>query len=499
MIRRAHFFALAALACAGLAAPRASAAPPPNPAAPAPAQPKSAEPAPVRPTPSQSASAEPDSPSEKKKETPASSPAKEAPESPKRRAPDYDGREDPPTTAGDVLLWVPRVIFFPAYVVTEYVVRKPLGFLVTTAERGRWVQELTNFFTFGPNNNIGIVPSALIDFGVRPSIGLYFFYDDLGFKGNGLRVHAATGGENWYRLTVADKIAVDDRSYVKIRGEGWVRPDWIFAGIGPESLEKDQSRYLATSFEGGFSFHGEFLRSSSIELYTDVKTISFGEDTCCDDPTLQSRVAQGAFELPPGFTEGYTANHLGLRLGLDSRSPRPAPGSGVRLDLMAEHGFDVTDAKRRWLRYGAAARGYVDLTGHQRVLSLSVSTVFSDPLDEKEVPFTELIRLGGAGLMRGFREDRLIGKSAAVATLEYRYPIWAFLDGALDVSLGNVFSEHLRDFSPDLLRLSWTAGVRTVGVEGQSFDLLIGSGTETFKQGAALQELRFLLGAQRAF
>lgn len=465
MTRSVSLLAAAALACAGLSAAPASAAPP----APAPAPPE-----------------------------PAPPPKKEAPESPKRHLPDYDGREEP-TTAGDALLWIPRVVFFPAYVVTEYVVRKPLGFLVTTAERGRWIQEISNFFTFGPNNNIGIVPTGLIDFGFRPSAGVYFFYDDLGFEGNDFRVHAATGGSNWYRLTVADKIAVDDRSYVKLRGEGWVRPDWIFAGIGPESLERDQSRYLAKSIEGGFSFHGRFLQSSSIELYSDVKAISFGEDTCCGDPTLQARVEQGTFDSPPGFAEGYTANRLGVRLGLDSRAPRPAPGSGFRLDLLAEHGFNVEDAKSRWLRYGAAVRGFVDLTGHNRVLSLSVSTVFADPLDEKEVPFTELVRLGGAGLMRGFLEDRLIGKSAAVATLEYRYPIWAFLDGSLEVAMGNVFSEHLRDFSPDLFRLSWTAGVRTVGERDQSFDILIGGGTETFKQGAALQDIRFLFGASRAF
>lgn len=36
----------------------------------------------------------------------------------RRQPPDYDGRPEP-TTAGDVALWVPRVVLFPLYVVSE--------------------------------------------------------------------------------------------------------------------------------------------------------------------------------------------------------------------------------------------------------------------------------------------------------------------------------------------------------------------------------------------
>src|SRR5689334_24631168 len=51
-----------------------------------------------------------------------------------RAVPDYDGRGDDPTTAGDVLIWVPRVLFSPLYFVSEFIVRRPLGWLVSTAE-----------------------------------------------------------------------------------------------------------------------------------------------------------------------------------------------------------------------------------------------------------------------------------------------------------------------------------------------------------------------------
>ena len=57
-------------------------------------------------------------------------------ESPKREVPDYSGRPPPPATAGDVALWVPRILFFPLYLTSEYVLRRPIGaFLVTAAAR----------------------------------------------------------------------------------------------------------------------------------------------------------------------------------------------------------------------------------------------------------------------------------------------------------------------------------------------------------------------------
>ncbi|HEY5950305.1 MAG TPA: hypothetical protein VIV40_32650, partial [Kofleriaceae bacterium] len=48
--------------------------------------------------------------------------AAEAPPPP-RAMPNYDGREPAPTTAGDVLRWVPRVVLFPLRVVVDYGVR----------------------------------------------------------------------------------------------------------------------------------------------------------------------------------------------------------------------------------------------------------------------------------------------------------------------------------------------------------------------------------------
>ena len=101
--------------------------------------------------------------------------------------------------------------------------------------------------------------------------------------------------------------------------------------------------------------------------------------------------------------------------------------------------------------------------------------------------------------MSGFHEDRLLGRSAAAVTLEYRYAIWAFLGSSLQLSIGNVFAEHLADFSDRDLRLAFATGIHARGVGTQSFNLLFGGGTETFAQGGSVRELRVSVGLTQGF
>ena len=49
---------------------------------------------------------------------------------PPRPLPDYEGRPPPAPSAGDVALWIPRVIFSPVYFVSEFLIRRPIGALI---------------------------------------------------------------------------------------------------------------------------------------------------------------------------------------------------------------------------------------------------------------------------------------------------------------------------------------------------------------------------------
>lgn len=457
----------------------------------------------------------------------------------KRELPDYDGREDT-TSAGEAALWVPRVLLSPIYFVTEYLLRRPLGALVTVAEEEQLYEGARDLFTFGPDNNIAVIPTFLFDFGFLPSVGVFGFWNDFLTAGNDLRLRSAYGfdGLDWWAVSLADRITVAHDEELTLRASYDQRSDYLFQGLGPSSSSQ-QSRYSATIIEGGMRYDagltgctrlqarraGSRCRTSRVRTHVLVRDVHFRPGQgAFDDPTVAQQIDRGRLEAPPALDTGYTALISGVELVLDSRARRfihvspsgkplpdmpevtdhiPPPGTGVRFDLRGEHGAGLgpsLDRHYEFVRYGATLGGFLDLTGTQRTLGLQVAADFADPLaSSPDVPFTEQIQLGGARLLRGFREGRLVGRSAAAVQLEYTYPVWVWLDGALHYGIGNVFNEHLEDFEPGLLRQSFGFGFRTNNSPDNAFELLLAFGSRTFNQGGGLERVRFVLGTTSGF
>ena len=227
------------------------------------------------------------------------------------------------------------------------------------------------------------------------------------------------------------------------------------------------------------------------------------------------------FPQPPGLRDGYTIAIQGVTAELDTRPRRlpndlpeasdyvTPPGSGVRLQIRGEHATGLRDAPRlsslqpsryHWVKYGGTLGGFVDLSGQQRLLGLSLIADFADPLDENgEIPFSEQVTLGGERPMRGFLEGRLVDRSSAVAQLDYMWPIWVWLDGAMHYPVRNVFGEHLESFETKLLRQSFGLGLRSNGSRDHVFEILLAFGTKTFDEGGGIENVRFVLGATSGF
>ncbi len=438
-----------------------------------------------------------------------------------RALPDYDGRGDEPTTAGDVLIWVPRVLMSPLYFVSEFVIRRPLGWLVTAVEEEKVVAKVFDFFTFGPDNNIGVAPTGLIDFGFRPSVGIYFFWNEFLAENNDLRARAATWGPNWLLFNVRDRLTLWEGHELTLRGEFLRRSDRIFHGIGPES-GPDTARYQSTSIQGGLLYEADLWRSSQLSTHATVRDVSFDADGGDgDDPTVAQEITRGRYPTPPGMESGYTVVVQGVTAELDTRRRREPSwlpegsdyvspnASGLRLQLRGEHAAGLNTelranpnapARNQWLKYGGTLGGYLDIAGQQRVLGLSLIADFVDPIHEDTtIPFTELIGLGGERPLRGFLEGRLLGRSSAVAQFDYHWPVWVFIDGAFHYSVGNVFGERLDGFEMGKLRQSFGMGFRANSSRDHVFELLLAFGSKTFDQGGGIENVRFVLGATSGF
>lgn len=419
---------------------------------------------------------------------------------PKRAVPDYDGRADPPATAGDVALWVPRVLLFPAYLTSEYLLRWPIGTATTAAERAHVPRILYDFFTFGPDHQAGVAPLVSFDAGFKPSAGLYFFWDDVFADGNDLRFRGSFSTGHWLAGALTDRIRFSETRTLSFKLSGVRRPDRAFFGLGPHTDQDQVSRYGQDTIDGNAVFDARLWRTSRVQVGAGVRRSRVYHGDFGSDPSVEERAAAGAFPLPDGFGETHAVEYHSLFAALDSRLPRPAPGSGVRLELELEHDNHLRGPfGAGWLRYGGAAGGFLDLNGHNRVLSCTVAALFVDPLGGQVIPFTDLVTLGGGVAARGFFPGRLTDRSAAIATVAYQWPIWTWLDGTLQAAVGNVFGPHLGGFTASDLRFSGVIGFESSGSRDSSFELLVGFGTETFGQGARADSIRLVVGTNRGF
>jgi hypothetical protein len=333
----------------------------------------------------------------------------------KRPVPDYDGRDEP-VTPGDVLIWIPRVGLFPLYVVSEYLVRRPLGWLATTAEREHWPTLLVDFFTFGPDRRGGIVPTAMFDFGLRPSAGLYFFLNEVGFEENDIRARAAYGGEHFWLFRVADRISFGEETSLALSGGYESRPDQPYHGIGGRERQSPQPAafYQRELSDGRLELSSRWFRSSKFSAAVGVASMKTnGNVSCCGEPTIAERLVRAPqVAVPQGLGQRYTTMFAEGDVSFDTRLPRlpdtepaqdtpPVSGSGFRLDLRGRYSYQLdrgtlsdpdADTHQRWVTYGSTLSGFVDVSS-ERVVGLSVITDFVDPLGIAETG-VDLISVG---------------------------------------------------------------------------------------------------------
>jgi hypothetical protein len=417
----------------------------------------------------------------------------------KRAEPDYDGRGDR-TTAGDVLIWVPRVLLAPPYLVSEYLLRRPIGFLITGAERTGIPVLVYDFFAFGPDHKAGVFPTVFYSFGFRTSVGLYAFWNDALLPGHELRLRGSYGGKDWLAgaFTERFRFGDDPDNLAALDASAVHRPDYAFFGIGPDSRSEDEVRYGRDTLEARLRVDKGLWRESSFRAEVLLRDVDFFRGGLREEEVLDDAIADGSMPIPDGYERGYTIARSGVVLSLDDRLPRPAPGSGFRLRGGVAHSAELRE-RGSFLTYGGSATGFVDLNDVHRVVSLTAMTRMVDPVGDSTVPFTELVTLGGSEPMRGFFPGRLTGQSAAVLDLAYKWPIWIWLDGAMHAEFGNVFGEHLAGFELAKFRWSGSIGIESSDVTDNPLQIMLGLGSETFESGGSVDSFRFVLGTTNGF
>lgn len=409
-------------------------------------------------------------------------------------APDVDGRPD---DDGAGLLWVPRVVFAPLYGFNEFVIRRPVGWLVTTAEKNRWPTFFIDLFTFDEERKVGLVPTAFFDFGFRPSFGFYFFANDAWVKGHEIRLRGAFGGPDWYQLAFTERWATWEGGQLEYGFSFLERPDWQFNGLGPDTLDEARARFGRRIVAGHLGHRQAFLQHFDFEARVGVEENSFDlGQSVFGDPSLSDAVALGILDQPSG-AEGYFVLKARGTLSLDTRRDLRGNGTGVSARLYSEYAVDLNDASRRaWVTNEGGLAGHLDV-GRNRILSLAGVVAHATQIGDVAVPFVELPESGRAVYsLGGFRPGRLVGESLAAVSLEWRWEVWALIDGRIFAQVGNVFRQDFAGFEPQRTRLSYGIGLASILDPESSFNFLFAVAHQTFEQGADPEAIRFLIGFQ---
>lgn len=146
-------------------------------------------------------------------------------------------------------------MLYPVHLMTEYVLRRPLVGFVTWIEKNDIIARAVNVVSFGTRGRVGLIPTARFDFGLRPSVGLYLWANNVPTEHDRFSLHFAWGGERWWRLSIRETVpftspfARDEDGDVRIHAIYDARPDhllWLPTDDGTTTAS-----YYAREFGAG--------------------------------------------------------------------------------------------------------------------------------------------------------------------------------------------------------------------------------------------------------
>ncbi|MFQ5606963.1 MAG: BamA/TamA family outer membrane protein, partial [Candidatus Zixiibacteriota bacterium] len=353
----------------------------------------------------------------------------------------------PPKSVSEILLFVPsKILQLPFYVLRE--ITRPV---VQVAARPGGD---SNFFgdVFSSKRTVAPIVSAGSRSGIVGGLSLNFHnsftpedrlrfvlthstHDYQRYKIGYRTPHLFSSSKTslWMRLVY------QNRTRERFFGTGLFRPlsDEISYRMEKTEFTVDVKSELSSGFS--ITFLGGYLKSQVFD----------GEN-----PNVESRVA--VFKSLLSFSDEDVRPSkvwsIGAALRHDSRDNLGQPSrGGEELIEAVYHRAPDSSGDVEYVSTRVDLRRYLTVYD-RRILALRVAAESIDrPGDARPVPFYLLNRLGGQDDLRGFKTDRFADSDLALASVEYRYPVWDVVDAFLLLDAGRVF----RDIEDDLTLRDW--------------------------------------------
>lgn len=257
-----------------------------------------------------------------------------------------------------------------------------------------------------------------------------------------------------------------------------------YYGIGANTPATND-RVIRTNQEGAgldVDLHGvdRFSYSGVAGIGIVRETLSTGSDN-----TTPALADMDVVAAPPGYNEAAVYATASIVEKYDTRDSLGRPVRGELLELSALARDEITGKHLSAVTFGASAGKLFPIIGEHRTILVQLSGGAAIPLvSGDDIPYDALPQVGRINV-RGYDKDRFVDKYAAVATLEYRFPIYDYLasraglDAFVFVDTGTLWGYSpfrdlpfhysggfgLRGASQDLLKFALTLGVSPDGFQ----------------------------------
>lgn len=352
-------------------------------------------------------------------------------------------------TIGRGLLWIPRLPF--------ELLLLPVRGVVYLSERYHVVSTVTEIFTTD-DHKIALYPTALFETGFGLNAGIRGYVKDVFGAQEKLKARAAFGGSDLWLveggidtgklLGASVSIGVDGiiAQHDRERFFGYGNSDAHDpTGMPIDPLARDTG--VASRFrvrDARVSARLQVLLPERVSIAFTSALVKKQFDATSPNTTDPDLADVYLVDQLPGFVKGTRYLYNELEVALDTRrqaSIWDAPGMRSTGGLVLAYGGEQhgLDGEPELFRFGLDLQRFIRITERPRALQLRLwGEAVTGARDE--VPFSELPRLGGDTLLRGYPVDRFRDRVAVVAQAGYTWAAASWLAPVLFVDVGRVYS-----------------------------------------------------------
>lgn len=270
------------------------------------------------------------------------------------------------------------------------------------------------------------------------AIGPEYYRDGLADGQINIRASAQISTRNYHKLEAAMIMPelAKGRIHMDLLAVHRYYPSLQYYGSGPDTSKEIRTNYLLedTSVDGTAGvrpWRHLVLGGTSGYLWTNVGR---GRD---------SRFASAETVFSPAVAPGIDQQTNYLRNGLfaqwDYRDNPAGPKQGGNYVMQYMWYHDNRLGLYNFRRMDIDLQQYIGFLNKTRVIALRAKAKLSDTDRNELIPFYMQPFLGGSDDLRGYRPFRFNDRNSMVLNAEYRWEIFAGLDGAIFADAGKVF------------------------------------------------------------